>query len=131
MQAKQELKVSSQSNWVVGDWVEAKDPKYGKWYASKILEVHPLSDRILVHYHGWHKRHDAWYEGQGDNLRPLKRDFIPILKRKSRTKSNEEIVHREDEIEKPIQKQRVVIQIMKSRDINTQKSGHSEKQVKE
>jgi hypothetical protein len=49
---------TSQINFFVGEWVEAKDRDL--WYVAKIIHVDREENKAKVHFHYWNRRYDKF-----------------------------------------------------------------------
>ncbi|XP_041655889.1 PHD finger protein 20-like [Cheilinus undulatus] len=56
----------------VGAQLEARDPKKN-WYPATIEKIDYDTERVLVHYRQWSRRHDEWFHWTSPYLRPLER----------------------------------------------------------
>ncbi len=63
---KKKNSYNSQINFVVGEWVEAKDRNL--WYVAKIIHVDMEENKVKVHFHYWNRRFDKFCDI--DELRP-------------------------------------------------------------
>jgi hypothetical protein len=55
---KKKIHKTSQINFFVGEWVEAKDRDL--WYVAKIIQVDREENKAKVHFHYWNRRYDKF-----------------------------------------------------------------------
>ncbi|KAF7644780.1 hypothetical protein LDENG_00215890 [Lucifuga dentata] len=56
----------------VGAQLEARDQQKN-WYSATIEKIDFDSERVLIHYRQWSRRHDEWFSWNSPYLRPLER----------------------------------------------------------
>ncbi|CAJ1084318.1 PHD finger protein 20-like isoform X2 [Xyrichtys novacula] len=56
----------------VGAQLEARD-RHKNWYAATIEKIDYDTERVLIHYRQWSRRHNEWFQWTSPYLRPLER----------------------------------------------------------